>query len=60
MVMLRTTYGSVKENSVRESKFIHELYKEYNESEICEVIQAGRMRWLGYLCRKHEQDLTES
>jgi len=60
VVLLRTTYGSVKENSVRKSKVIHELYKQYDESEIFEVIQTGRFRWLGCLCRKQEQDLAES
>jgi hypothetical protein len=42
--MLRMTNGSVKENSVRESKVIREIYEQYNESEILEVIEAGRLR----------------
>jgi hypothetical protein len=60
VVILRTICGSGKANSIRESQVIHELYKQYNESEIFEVIQAGRLRWLGSICRKEDQDLAES
>jgi len=31
----------VKENSIKESKVIHELFKQYTESKIFEVINAG-------------------
>jgi hypothetical protein len=60
VVMLRTIYWSLTEESISESKVIHDIYKQYNESQISEIIQAGRLRWLECLFWKQKQDLAES
>jgi hypothetical protein len=38
------------------SRYNHELYQLYEDSEIIKVIKAGRLRWLGLLYRANETD----
>lgn len=45
-------YGSIKRNGIWTSRYNHELYKLYNESNIVKVIRVGQLRWLGHLFEK--------
>jgi hypothetical protein len=52
----RKIYCPISENGNWRSRYIHELYQLYEESEILKVIKAGRLRWLGHLYRAKETD----
>jgi hypothetical protein len=52
----RKTYGPINENGNWRSRYNHELYRLYEDSEIIKVIKAGRLRWLGHLYRANETD----
>jgi hypothetical protein len=46
----------ISENGNWRSRYNHELYQLYEDSEIIKVIKAGRLRWLGHLYRANETD----
>jgi hypothetical protein len=56
MKILRKIYGPISENGNWRSRYNHELYQLYEDSEIIKVIKAGRLRWLGHLYRANETD----
>jgi hypothetical protein len=49
--ILMKIYGPIKENGIWRSRFKHYLYELYKKPEIVKTIKAGRVRWLGHLCR---------
>jgi hypothetical protein len=49
-------YGPISENGKWRSRYNHELYQLYEDSEIVKAIMAGRLRWLGHLYRANETD----
>jgi hypothetical protein len=46
----RKIYGPINEDCNWRSRYNHELYQLYGDSEIIKVIDAGRLRWLGDTC----------
>jgi hypothetical protein len=54
--ILRKIYGPINENGNRRSRYNHELYQLYEDSEIIKVMKAGRLRWLGHLYRANVTD----
>jgi hypothetical protein len=52
---MESVLGSNKETGIYRSRYKHELYKLYNESDVVKVIKVRRPRWLGHLSRMQEQ-----
>jgi hypothetical protein len=52
----RKIYCPINENGNWRSRYNHEFYQLYADSEIVKAIKAGRLRWLGHLYRANETD----
>jgi len=49
-------YGPIKDNDIWRTKYINELYTLCDELDVVQVLQIGRLRWLGQLFRTQELD----
>lgn len=54
--ILRSIFGGVKENNVWRSLYNHEIYTKYKQANILRVIKSYRIRWLGHIFRREDQD----
>ena len=49
--ILRVIYGPVNDNGIRRARCNTELYTVYREVDTVRVVEIGRLKWLGQLCR---------
>lgn len=54
--VLRTIYGPVNDEGSWRKRYNYELYQLFKEPDVCREIKARRVRWLGHICRKDEND----
>ena len=54
--ILRAIYGPTNDNGIWRARYSNELYTVYREVDTVGVVNIGRMKWLGQLCRMQELD----
>ncbi|KAJ4435519.1 hypothetical protein ANN_18135 [Periplaneta americana] len=49
-------YGPVNDEGSWRKRYNYELYQLFKEPDVCREIKAKKVRWLGHICRKDEND----
>ncbi|GFV16894.1 endonuclease-reverse transcriptase [Trichonephila clavipes] len=57
---LRTIFGPVKNQGCWRTRYNFELYRLYKEPQVTQVIRSNRLRWLGHIWRRPENNQTRA
>ncbi|GBL82279.1 hypothetical protein AVEN_252452-1 [Araneus ventricosus] len=54
--VLKTIFGPVQEQGCWRTRYNFELYRLYKEPQVTQIIRSNRLRWLGHVWRKSENN----
>ncbi|GFW46081.1 endonuclease-reverse transcriptase [Trichonephila clavipes] len=57
---LRTIFGPVKDQGCWRTRYNFELYRLYKEPQVTQIIRSNRLRWLGHIWRRPENNQTRA